>query len=242
MKYEIFGIKINKVSMDGIVHLINGYLSENTKRIVFYINAHSINISNSDKAFVKNINLADLVYCGGLGPVIAARILKNIKLSKTTTPDFIFEILSLMEKNNRSVFFLGGKDNDLFVMVNKLKKMFPKLKIAGFNNGYFSDNKLIISKINKARPDLLLIGMGSPMQEKWIIDNYAQINAKVFWSVGAIFEILSGKYKRLPKILNDYGFEWVFRLIQEPRRLWRRYLIGNVIYSYNLVREYLRNK
>jgi len=240
MKFNIFGIRIDKVNSGNISKKIITLVNQKTKKIIFYINAHTINIIQDDHGFVSILNKADLTYCGGLGPVIAANLLKKIKLSKTTTPDFIFEIFSYMEKSKKSVYFLGGKDEDLSKMIFNLKEKFPKLKIAGFNNGYFLDDKSVIRLINKAKPDMLLVGMGSPKQEKWIVDNYKNINAGVFWSVGAIFEILSGKYKRLPKIFNDYGFEWIFRLVQEPKRLWKRYLIGNLEYLHILIREYIK--
>lgn len=229
MKYDILGIKVDRGDINNIYSKIIRFFSQKSKQIVFYINAHSINVAAKDPFFKSTLNQANLVYCGGLGPVIAARLLKNIKLIKTTTPDFIYDVFRYMESNNKSVFFLGSKTTTLKEMKKMLLKKFPNLIIKGTNHGFFpiSANQKIILKINKLKPDLLLVGMGSPKQEEWIVSNYKKIDAKIFWSVGAIFEIFSGKYKRLPKVFNDLGFEWIFRLIQEPKRLGRRYLIGN---------------
>jgi len=242
MKYDIFGIKIDKVNIQNISTKIISLINQNNKKIVFYINAHSMNVASRDLSFKQVLNQANIVYCGGLGPVIAARLLKNIKFVKTTTPDFIFDIFYYMEKHNKSIFFLGSKTETLRKMTKKLSKKFPLLIIKGYCNGYFSsaENRKVISKINRLKPDLLLVGMGSPKQEEWIINNFKKIDAKVFWAVGAIFEIFSGRYKRLPKVFNDYGFEWIFRLIQEPRRLGKRYLIGNFKYLNHLIGEYFK--
>ena len=229
MKYEVFGIKINKASLDEVVSQIFFFLKNKTKKIIFYVNTHSINISQTDISFKKVLNKADFSYCGGLGPVLAGKILNNISFTKTTTPDFIFKIFDFLEKNSKKVYFLGNNEKVLKKMILVLKNKYPRLIVCGYHDGFFQDkeNLKIIKKINQSKPDLLLVGMGSPRQEKWIINNYQKIDAKVFWSVGALFEVLSGERRRLPKFFNDYGFEWIFRLMQEPRRLWRRYLIGN---------------
>lgn len=244
MKYDILGIKVDKADIDTICHKIIRLFHQKNKKIVFYVNAHSINIAAKNPSFKSTLNYADLVYCGGLGPVIAARLLKKLKLKKTTTPDFIYDVFRNMEKNNKSIFFLGSKETNLREMKKNISHRFPKLKILGSNHGYFSilDNQKLIVKINKLKPDLLLVGMGSPKQEEWIVNNYKKIDAKIFWSVGAIFEIFSGKYKRLPKVFNDFGFEWIYRLIQEPRRLWKRYLIGNVDFFSILFKNIFRSK
>lgn len=245
MKYDILGVQVDKGDIEAICNKIIKLFHQKDKKIIFYINAHSINISTKNPTFKSTLNQADLVYCGGLGPVIAAKVLGNIKLTKTTTPDFIYDVFGYMEKNSKSVFFLGSEKPTLREMKINLLNKFPKLKIIGSNHGFFSttdENCRIIAEINKLKPDLLLVGMGSPRQEEWIINNYKKIDAKIFWSVGAIFEIFSGRYKRLPKVFNDFGFEWVFRLIQEPKRLWKRYLIGNIIFFWIIIKSIFRPK
>jgi N-acetylglucosaminyldiphosphoundecaprenol N-acetyl-beta-D-mannosaminyltransferase len=246
MKYDILGIKIDRVNIKNISRKITDIFNQKDKKknIIFYVNAHSMNVAFKRPSFKLTLNQANMIYCGGLGPVMAARLLNSIKLIKTTTPDFIHKVFRYMEKHNKSVFFLGSKDEILDEMILKISKEFPNLDIKGSYNGYFSnvENAELIKKLNRLKPDLLLVGMGSPKQEEWIISNYKHINAKVFWSVGAIFEVLSGKYKRLPKIFNDYGFEWIFRLIQEPRRLWKRYLIGNANFLILLIFKIVRKK
>lgn len=244
MKYDILGIKVDRGDIDIICRTITRLFNQKNKKIIFYVNAHSINVAVKNPSFKSTLNHADLVYCGGLGPVIAARLLKNIRLKKTTTPDFIHDVFKYMELNNKSIFFLGSKMATLREMKKNISHRFPKLKILGSNHGYFSllDNQKLIVKINKLKPDLLLVGMGSPKQEEWIMNNYKKIDAKIFWSVGAIFEIFSGKYKRLPKVFNDFGFEWIFRLIQEPKRLWKRYLIGNIKILFLILNSYFNKK
>lgn len=108
------------------------------------------------------------------------------------------------------------------------RKKFPRLKIAGYSPGFFAGNNEIIEKINRAKPDIVLVGIGTPRQEKWIADNINRVNADTFWAVGGLFDFFSGKRKRAPIWVQRLGFEWAFRLAQEPRRLWKRYLFGNI--------------
>jgi N-acetylglucosaminyldiphosphoundecaprenol N-acetyl-beta-D-mannosaminyltransferase len=129
-----------------------------------------------------------------------------------------------------SLFLLAGKPGVAEVAAGKLKTVAPDLEIAT-HHGYFqktgSENEQVIARINAFRPDILYVGFGMPLQEKWIKNNIDRVETKVFLPLGACLDFYTGQVYRGPRWLTDHGLEWLARLLTEPRRLWRRYLIGN---------------
>jgi len=231
----IFGIPIAAVSLDQISLIIISLIKSRKKSDFFYVNAHCLNIANKDKEYKRILQKATLVYSGGFGPVLASRILGRPLYERTPTPDFIENIFLIAQKKNWSIYLLGGEHGIAGKAAANLKKRFPYLVIAGYHHGFFRKNSKIIEKINRAKPDIVLVGMGTPRQERWIADNMDTVKSRVFWAVGALFDILSDKRKRAPKWMQELGLEWAFRLLQEPRRLWRRYVFGNIRFVINVL-------
>lgn len=238
---QVLGIPIAAIPLSRIVSVISSEIEiavklglKLPKRTFFYVNANCLTLAQTDNDYKKILQKATLVYSGGFGPVLASRILGRPLSERTPTPDFINEIFEIGEERKWSIYFLGSELASIKKSVEKVKKRFPKLVIAGYHHGYFDEGEeaRLISEINRKKPDILIVGMGSPKQEKWIDENKNKINAKVFWSVGALFDIISGKMSRGPIFLQKMGLEWLYRLYQEPRRLWRRYTIGNLQFIY----------
>ncbi len=130
----------------------------------------------------------------------------------------------------------------LNMAIKKLKTEYPRLKIVDSHHGHFNrDEELkLIRDINLKGPTFLVVGMGSPKQEKWINENLKKINASVFWGVGALFDVISGRLPRAPLFMQKIGLEWLYRLFQEPKRLSKRYLYGNFKFLYFIYREWER--
>jgi len=123
-----------------------------------------------------------------------------------------------------------------------LRERFPGLEIAGYQHGYSEDDQEVIDKINQAAPDILFIGLGFPKQEKWISKHLEDLDIKVAVCIGGVFDVISGKTKRAPRWMQDACLEWLWRLIQEPRRLWKRYLFGNSQFIFLVIKQYLSNR
>lgn len=207
------------------------------KKTIFYVNAHCLSIANKDSVYKKILQRATLVYADGIGPIVASKILGRPLPERTSAPDFIDEIFSVAETKKWSLFLLGNEDNVVRKATENIKKKFPMLIIAGYHGGFFTNNNEIVKEINLAKPNIVLVGMGTPRQEKWIMNNVDKVNAGTFWAVGGLFDFLSGNRKRASLWIQRLGFEWAFRLVQEPRRLWKRYLFGNVIFLFSVLRE-----
>ncbi|MBU3956749.1 WecB/TagA/CpsF family glycosyltransferase [Patescibacteria group bacterium] len=206
--------------------------------LVTYLNAHNFNLASKNNTYKEILKKADLVYADGWGVVWAARLSGSQLPGRLTTKDFFEGFCRMAEKEKLSLFFLGGKEKVVNKMVKILKDKFPQIKIKGWQNGYFNgkEEKRISARINQLSPDFLIVGMGSPTQELWLAKNLSQLKIKVGWCVGGLFDFISEEKPRCPKWLGDLGFEWLFRLLTEPKRLWRRYLIGGPEFLSRVIR------
>ncbi len=241
-KSLVFNIPIAQVTLNSISSLINSYISDKQKRTFFYVNAHCINIASKDTAYRQILQQSDLVYSGGYGPVLASKILNSHLLERTPTPDFIDKIFKEGEIKKWSFYFIGSKKLSLEKTVSIIKTKFPNINLKGYHHGYFSkqEENALIQDINLKKPTILIVGMGTPKQEKWIANNINRMDAKIFWAVGAMFDVLSGSLPRAPKWMQFIGLEWLYRLFQEPRRLWKRYTLGNLYFVYLIIKELIK--
>lgn len=206
--------------------------------LVTYLNANNFSLTFKDKDYREVLKKMDFVYADGWGVVWAARLLGKQLPGRLTTKDFFEEFCRMAEKEKLSLFFLGSEEKVVRKMVKILKEKFPQIKIKGWRNGYFNakDEEAILAQINQSKPDFLIIGFGSPRQELWLAQNLDRLKIKVGWCVGGLFDFVSGEKPRCPKWLGDLGFEWLFRLLTEPKRLWQRYLIGGPKFLSQIVR------
>lgn len=241
---NIFDIPIVAATVTQIPQIVTSLIRNQGKKTFFYVNAHCLNIADRDREYKSILQKATLVYSGGFGPVLASRLLGEPLPQRTPTPDFIEKVLHTAEKKGWSIYLLGTKTESLKRAVDKLKEKFPKLIISGYHHGYFSknDEKKVLTDINSKQPTILIVGMGTPKQEKFISENMFGINAQTFWAVGALFDVISGELPRAPLWIQKLNLEWFFRLFQEPRRLWKRYLMGNISFLTIVFSTLIKNK
>jgi N-acetylglucosaminyldiphosphoundecaprenol N-acetyl-beta-D-mannosaminyltransferase len=157
-----------------------------------------------------------------------------------TCPDYIEDLVKACERRNASIFLLAGKPGITDKAIQKLRAIAPTITIQG-HHGYFeksgTENDAVIEKINQFRPDVLYVGFGMPLQEQWIMENCDRINAKVFLPLGACLDFYTNTVYRGPRWATDLGLEWLTRLLTEPHRLWKRYLVGNPLFFYRILKE-----
>ncbi|PSR19102.1 glycosyltransferase [filamentous cyanobacterium CCP3] len=208
------------------------------------MNVRAMNFANDLPWFKDFLNKSDLVFCDGFGVLLAAK-LKGFSLSnehRMTCPDYIENFAKACERESLSLYLLAGKPGVVEKAIYQLKKVAPNLEIDG-HHGYFAkegeENEAIIEKINQFKPDILYVGFGMPLQERWITDNFDQVNARVFLPLGACLDFYTGTVNRGPQWLTDRGFEWMTRLITEPGRLWSRYLVGNSIFFLRVMKDFI---
>ena len=158
----------------------------------------------------------------------------------------MWKLAEFSVENGHSIFFLGAKPGVAEKASEKLRFRYPDLMISGIHHGYFNkdenslENRRVIRAINESQPDILLVAFGMPLQEKWLMANWDKVHAHVALTGGAVFDYISGSLQRGPRWMTDHGLEWLARLLIEPRRLWKRYLIGNPLFIYRVLRERIR--
>ncbi|MDP3443167.1 MAG: WecB/TagA/CpsF family glycosyltransferase, partial [Ignavibacteria bacterium] len=194
--------------------------------------------------FRNFLNLSQIVYCDGYGVQVGAFLTSQRVNFRFTLPDWINSLCQIAIENNWSIFFLGAKPGISELAAKNLQKTFPDLTIENFH-GYFNkegeENQQVLNLINKSSAQILLVGMGMPLQEKWICDNFQNLsNVKVILPVGALFDYVAEVTPRGPEFLTNHGFEWLTRLIIEPKRLWHRYVIGIPLAFFRILRYYFK--
>jgi N-acetylglucosaminyldiphosphoundecaprenol N-acetyl-beta-D-mannosaminyltransferase len=234
-KSRIFEIPIDLGRPADLLRRITGWVGDGEpSRRIMYVNAHVLNQSAEIPALRAALESADLVYCDGYGVRLAARALDVEIPHRMTGADWVWGLAALCEAAGQSVYLLGSEPAVAREAAAKLQRWYPRLRIAGAHHGYFelgSDHDdRVIEDINARDPDILLVGMGTPKQELWVERNAERVNADILWTVGALFDYVSGRVPRAPAWLADNGLEWIFRLAIEPQRMWRRYLLGNPVF------------
>ncbi len=220
---NILGVPINNVNLNEALGLVLLYLEENEKKIIFTPNPEFIMNALTDSQFKKILNESNLNIPDGIGVVIGAKILGYNLKERVAGFDLVQKIFSRIKNTDKTVYFLGASEETVILAKEMMEKKYKGLKIFGTHNGYFKDEEgnIIIDEINKLSPDLLLVGLGSPRQEKWIYNNKDKINVKVMIGVGGSFDVMSGNVKRAPKIFIKLNLEWFYRLITQPTRFKR---------------------
>ena len=202
---------------------------------LFFLNAHCFNLAQKDREYFDILNSCDYLLNDGNGIKIASKIEKLVLKKNLNGTDFIPEIAEMAAKKGYKIFLLGAKDGIAEEAAVKLKEKFEGLQIAGVHSGYGLDES-VLEMINNSKADILIAGMGVPMQEKWIRENKSKLGSvKLFVGGGAILDFLSQRIRRAPLFMRKFGLEWVFRLCLEPGRLWRRYLVGNFLFFYYIL-------
>ena len=181
------------------------------------------------------------------GELLAARILGERIPQRITYADWIWQLADLASARGFSLYFLGARPGVAREAARRLRERYPDLEIVGVRHGYFdhsagaAENEAVVEEINASAPDILLVGLGMPLQERWLMENIERLDAGVVLTGGAVFDYVSGRLRRGPRFLTDSGFEWLARLLVEPRRLWRRYLLGNPLFLLRVLRQRLQS-
>lgn len=204
--------------------------------LLTYLNAHCSNLAANDSQYATILQEADAVYADGQAIVWASRFLGDAVPERVNAADFILPFLRRAAAENLSVYLLGSAPGVAQRAAVHYIKAVPNLQVKRTRDGYFTDEAELIADIHAASPDILLVGMGVPLQEKWVASHLQQLDARVVWCVGAMFEYYGEARARAPVWMRRAGLEWLFRLVLEPRRMWRRYLVGNVVFVLRVLR------
>lgn len=244
---RVLDVRFHKITVRDLIDSIVWAAKSDQKNIISNVNIRAMNIASKQPWFQNYLNNSDLVFCDGFGVLLAARLFGYplTREHRMTCPDYIEELARACAKHDISIFLLAGRPLVVDQAIAKLVKLAPGLKITG-HHGFFdktgAENDAVIEKINAFKPDIVYVGFGMPIQEQWIMNNADRIEAKVFLPLGACLDFYTGMVYRGPRWLTDYGFEWMIRLFTEPRRLWKRYLIGNTVFYGRVLKRYTQQR
>ncbi len=242
MKKEfVFGnIPISLISKKELIDNLVNWCKRGLKKKIFYTNIHTIFTAKRNKNFLTELKSGDVVYPDGWGPLLAFS--KTSEPERVNAADFIDNLLIRLNKNGLRIYLLGDKVAVLEKIVKVFLKKYTNIKIVGFHSGFFTDseNRLIVKEINNKKPQLVLVAMSTPKQELWISDNWNNLPKSVFWSVGGLFNYIAETRKRAPLWMRKYYLEWLYRFMQEPKRLFFRYTFENLYFLFLFITSHLK--
>jgi N-acetylglucosaminyldiphosphoundecaprenol N-acetyl-beta-D-mannosaminyltransferase len=241
---DILDVSVACLDIPGLMAQVQEWCLGRNKRTIYYVNAHCYNTALAHPGYRRLLNQADLVYADGIGVVWAGRLLTGSKLVKMTGADWLPFFCEIAQSSRLKVYLHAGKPGVAQSASRNLYNQYPGLDIVGWSDGFFFERSEaeVIKAINAAAPHVLFVGMGVNLQEKWIAAHRDQIDAPICWGVGALFDYVAGEERRVPHSMNALGFEWLWRLLMDPVGKWRRYLLGNSLFVYQVLRQRLRRK
>jgi N-acetylglucosaminyldiphosphoundecaprenol N-acetyl-beta-D-mannosaminyltransferase len=240
-RVDVLGVQISAVSMPTALAAFENWIQNGDTTYVCVTGVHGVMECQRDSSLLKIHNGSGMTTPDGMPMVWASRWAGVREVDRVYGPDLMLEVCRLAAAKGWSSFFYGGKPGVAEQLVERLVAQFPGLRIAGTHSPPFGDlspneDLEITARINRARADIVWVGLSTPKQERWMADHRATINAKVLVGVGAAFDINSGGLRQAPRVVQRAGLEWLYRLLQEPTRLSRRYFRNNPEFIVRILR------
>jgi N-acetylglucosaminyldiphosphoundecaprenol N-acetyl-beta-D-mannosaminyltransferase len=239
-RIELMGCPMDVISMKETVAMIRHAVVERrfTQHVV--VNVAKLVHMRSDPELDASVRACDIINIDGMGVVIGARFLGVDVSERVAGVDLFHALLEMSAQEGFSVFLLGAKNEVVSATATRVQALYPGLKLAGYHNGYFWDNEAsLVERIRASGAQLLFVAITSPKKENFINRWRGQLGVSFVMGVGGTFDVVAGRVKRAPIWMQRYGLEWLYRVIQEPRRMWKRYLVTNSRFAVLLVRAKL---
>ncbi|MEZ6047695.1 MAG: WecB/TagA/CpsF family glycosyltransferase [Planctomycetaceae bacterium] len=244
---NILGVNIDDVTVARGVEIVEEMINtpQESPYSIYFVNAHTLNIAHADPAYGELLNRGDRVFGDGTGVRWGARLQGIQVRDNLVGTDFVPSLFTLTPEKGYSYYLLGSDTETVQKAADYAARMFPGWKQAGYHHGFIKDDvarHAAINQINACKPDIVLVGMGNPLQEKWIEEYKDQLQTKVCLGIGGLFDYWADNVSRAPLWVRKAGYEWVWRIIQQPRDKFKRYLVGNPLYLMNIYREHRQRK
>lgn len=242
-RIQLLGSQLDCLTMEETLLRIHELIAAKIPTQHVVINASKINLMAQDKHLAAIINQCPLINADGQSIVWAGRFLGHAIPERVTGIDLFTRLVAEAAKKKYRIFYFGATEEVLEKVIRLHQQQYPELQIAGYRNGYFSESEEndIAEEIRASQADILFVGFSSPKKEQWIHRHNPLMRVPFVMGVGGSFDILAGKTKRAPHWMQEMGLEWFFRLIQEPKRMYRRYLKGNLIFLHRVLKEKIQS-
>jgi N-acetylglucosaminyldiphosphoundecaprenol N-acetyl-beta-D-mannosaminyltransferase len=241
---DVLGVGVAPIDEAQLLAEVRCALANRRGSLFAYINVNAINLAHDLPWFRDFLNSAECAYCDGEGVRFGAGILGRMLPARIALTYFFWEICAEAARNDYSIYLLGSHDHILSEAVTRIQARYPGLRIAGTHHGYFAKDgtasEEVVAEVNAAKPDLLFVGFGMPLQEEWLQRYRSSIAVGAVFPCGSMIDYASGLKSIAPRWMRRNGMEWLYRLFQEPVRLWKRYLVGNPLFIIRVIRQRLR--
>jgi exopolysaccharide biosynthesis WecB/TagA/CpsF family protein len=241
---RVLDVPVLKANHKVALRAIETAFEDEVPALVAYVNAHTLNLAAVDPNYKAILCRSAFILNDGSGLALAARIQGDRFPANLNGSDFNPIILKLAAEKSWRVYFLGGRPGVAAEAARRLQNQIAGLQIVGTRDGYFAPDQhaAVAAEIQETGADLLMVAMGNPLQECWLDDHLKATGARLGIGVGAFFDFASKRVHRAPAWLNRLGIEWIWRLMQEPRRMWRRYIVGNPLFLWRVCRNHWLTK
>jgi len=245
---SFLGVPLDIYDMDETIDLAKQAIVSRERLQHVALNVAKLINMQKDPVLRRDVEESDLIGIDGMGILWGCRLMGISVKERVAGIDLMEELLSLCEREHFRPYFFGASQTVLERAIDEIKQRHPKLKIAGYRNGYFADDeeKEIVSEIQSSNADCLFIAISTPIKENFLHNYRDVLNVPFLMGIGGSLDVVAGHVKRAPAWTQRLGLEWLYRLCQEPRRMWRRYLVTNYRYATILLPElfskYLRRK
>jgi N-acetylglucosaminyldiphosphoundecaprenol N-acetyl-beta-D-mannosaminyltransferase len=237
-RIEFLGAPMDSLSMiDSVAHIEDKLIKgEFLQHVV--VNVAKLVHMQTDNVLADSVKACDMINIDGMGVVLGARFCGHQVKERIAGVDLFHELLDMSAKRDFPVFLLGAKEDVVSKTADKVQSLYPQLTLAGFHHGYFwDDEEAIVQMIKDSGAKLLFVAITSPKKENFINKWQDKLGVDFVMGVGGTFDVVAGKVKRAPVWMQNYGLEWLYRVIQEPGRMWKRYLVTNSKFAGLLVKE-----
>jgi exopolysaccharide biosynthesis WecB/TagA/CpsF family protein len=235
----VLGVPIARLDAAAALDEIERLYDEPRPQLAVYVNAHTLNLAYGDPAYRDLLRRAGIVLGDGAGVMIAARFHRAPLPANLNGSDFNPKILQRAAERGWPAYLLGGEPGVAERAAGRWTRLFPRLEIAGTRDGFFPQERSgdVAAEIKRSGAGLVMAAMGNPLQERWLDAHLPATGARLGVGVGAFFDFSAEVVSRAPTWMNRAGIEWVYRLYQEPRRMWRRYVLGNPLFLWRVAKE-----
>jgi len=242
MSVTVLGCPITNMGLDDFVNSAEQFISSKTPHYIAMMNVAKLVKMRSDEELAQSILAADLIGADGVPLVWVSRLFGTPLPGRVNGTDLMYRLLQRASEKRYRIFFFGAKEEVLERVLEVVRQQYPGVQIAGSQHGYFTaaEELAIVNKIRTDRPNILFIAFGTPKKELWVKRYLSAMEVPVIHGVGGSFDVLAGVIPRAPLWMQKNGLEWLFRMLQEPRRMWRRYLVTNTQFLMLVLQEWLR--
>lgn len=243
-RIDFFGINLDVLTFGETIEKISGFIDKRHQVQHVVVNVAKLVYAQKDNKLKNIINSCPLINVDGAGIVLGAKMLGINIPERVAGIDLMEKLIEKSVEKGYRIYFFGAEEDVVKKVVDVYSEKYPKLQIAGYRNGYYNDAEepQLVEEIRRAKADILFVAMGSPKKEIFLNKYSSTLDIPFTMGVGGSFDVVAGKVKRAPIWVQRLNSEWLFRLLQEPKRMWKRYTVTNSIYLWMLIKEFLKQR